>query len=98
MLVPSPVASHAPPDQHPQMAILLRTIRRRFERNAGYIHIGGAKCRVHVAGQTKRLVDLLPHEDKDVSGGLLYFRRAGQDIFAIGKYLEDEKNVSVPRD
>ncbi|KAI9508651.1 hypothetical protein F5148DRAFT_864618 [Russula earlei] len=43
--------------------------------------------------QVERLADLLPHADKDVLAG--YLRRAGQDILAIGQYLEDEKNGSV---
>ncbi|KAH9981858.1 hypothetical protein BJV74DRAFT_853395, partial [Russula compacta] len=45
--------------------------------------------------QVERLADLLPHADKDVLAG--YLRRAGQDVLAIGQYLEDEKNGSVRR-
>jgi hypothetical protein len=45
--------------------------------------------------QVERLADLLPHADKDVLAG--YLRRAGQDILAIGQYLEDEKNGTVRR-
>ncbi|KAH8118341.1 hypothetical protein DFH11DRAFT_1502246, partial [Phellopilus nigrolimitatus] len=42
------------------------------------------------------LVDLLPHADKSVLSG--YLRRAGgQDILAIGRYLDDEKNNSLRR-
>jgi len=40
--------------------------------------------------QVDRLVDLLPHVDRDVLAG--YLRRAGQDMLAIGQYLEDERN------
>jgi len=43
--------------------------------------------------QVERLADLLPHADKDVLAG--YLRRAGQDILAIGQYLEDEKNGCI---
>jgi hypothetical protein len=46
--------------------------------------------------QVERLAELLPHADKGVLAG--YLRRAGQDILAIGQYLEDEKNGSVRRD
>jgi len=46
--------------------------------------------------QVERLADLLPHANKDVLAG--YMRRAGQDILAIGQYLEDEKNGSLRRE
>jgi hypothetical protein len=46
--------------------------------------------------QVEKLAELLPHADKDVLAG--YLRRAGQDILAIGQYLEDEKNGSLRRD
>ncbi|KAF8271007.1 hypothetical protein EI94DRAFT_1797594 [Lactarius quietus] len=46
--------------------------------------------------QVEKLAELLPHADKDVLSG--YLRRAGQDILAIGQYLEDEKNGSLRRD
>lgn len=42
------------------------------------------------ARQVDKLADLLPHADREVLAG--YLRRAGQDILAIGQYLEDEKN------
>lgn len=42
------------------------------------------------ARQVDRLADLLPHADRDVLAG--YLRRAGQDMLAIGQYLEDERN------
>jgi hypothetical protein len=45
--------------------------------------------------QVERLADLIPHADKDVLAG--YLSRAGQDILAIGQYLEDEKNGNVRR-
>ena len=43
--------------------------------------------------QLDKLVHLLPHADRNVLAG--YLRRAGQDILAVGKYLEDEKNGTV---
>ena len=46
--------------------------------------------------QVEKLSELLPHADKDILAG--YLRRAGQDILAIGQYLEDEKNGSLRRD
>ena len=43
--------------------------------------------------QVERLADLLLHADKDVLAG--YLSRAGQEMLAIGQYLEDEKNGNV---
>ncbi|KAI0068894.1 hypothetical protein BV25DRAFT_1817817 [Artomyces pyxidatus] len=48
------------------------------------------------AHQVDKLSDLLPHADRDVLAG--YLRRAGQDILAIGQYLEDEKSGHIRRD
>lgn len=46
--------------------------------------------------QVSKLQDLLPNAERDVLAG--YLRRAGQDILAIGQYLEDEKNGTLRRD
>lgn len=46
--------------------------------------------------QVDKLADLLPHADRTVLAG--YLRRAGQDILAIGQYLEDEKNGMLRTD
>lgn len=46
--------------------------------------------------QVDKLSDLMPHADRRVLAG--YLRRAGQDILAIGQYLEDEKNGCLRRD
>ncbi|TFY59866.1 hypothetical protein EVJ58_g5508 [Rhodofomes roseus] len=46
--------------------------------------------------QVDKLADLLPHADREILAG--YLRRAGQDILAIGQYLEDEKNGTLRRD
>lgn len=40
--------------------------------------------------QVDKLAALLPKADRNVLA--VYLRRAGQDILAIGQYLEDEKN------
>ncbi|KAJ4472204.1 hypothetical protein J3R30DRAFT_3798841, partial [Lentinula aciculospora] len=46
--------------------------------------------------QVDKLSDLMPHADRIVLAG--YLRRSGQDILAIGQYLEDEKNGRLRRD
>ncbi|THV05463.1 hypothetical protein K435DRAFT_850018 [Dendrothele bispora CBS 962.96] len=46
--------------------------------------------------QVDKLHDLLPHAERQVLAG--YLRRAGQDILAIGQYLEDEKCGRIRRD
>ncbi|KAI0035683.1 hypothetical protein K488DRAFT_82868 [Vararia minispora EC-137] len=46
--------------------------------------------------QVDKLTELVPHADRDVLAS--YLRRAGQDILAIGQYLEDEKNGTLRRD
>ena len=48
------------------------------------------------ARQVDKLAALLPKADRTVLKG--YLRRAGQDILAIGQYLEDEKNGSLRYD
>ncbi|KAJ6599350.1 hypothetical protein DFH09DRAFT_1303863 [Mycena vulgaris] len=46
--------------------------------------------------QVDKLADLLPQAERGVLAG--YLRRAGQDILAIGQYLEDEKSGTLRRD
>lgn len=46
--------------------------------------------------QVDKLQDLLPHAERVVLAG--YLRRAGQDVLAIGQYLEDEKNGALLHD
>ncbi|KAG2158916.1 uncharacterized protein EDB93DRAFT_1325021 [Suillus bovinus] len=48
------------------------------------------------ARQVDKLAALLPKADKNVLAG--YLRRAGQDILAIGQYLEDDKNGTLRYD
>jgi hypothetical protein len=43
--------------------------------------------------QMNRLADVLPHVDRNLLAG--YLRHSGQDILAIGQYIEDEKRGSV---
>lgn len=43
--------------------------------------------------QLEKLSILLPHAEKTVLAG--YLRRCGQDILAVGRYLEDEKNGAI---
>ncbi|KAG6903337.1 hypothetical protein C0995_013090 [Termitomyces sp. Mi166 len=43
--------------------------------------------------QVDKLAHLLPEADRSVLAG--YLRRAGQDILAIGQYLEDERNGTI---
>lgn len=46
--------------------------------------------------QVDKLAALLPKADRNVLA--IYLRRAGQDILAIGQYLEDEKNGTLRHD
>ncbi|KAI9001148.1 hypothetical protein BD414DRAFT_532925 [Trametes punicea] len=46
--------------------------------------------------QVEKLAAILPHADREILAG--YLRRAGEDILAIGQYLEDEKNGTLRRD
>ncbi|KAL1681355.1 hypothetical protein EV122DRAFT_261161 [Schizophyllum commune] len=46
--------------------------------------------------QLENLMNLLPHADKDTLSG--YLRRTGQDMLALGQYIDDEKNGRVRRD
>ncbi|KAJ7507474.1 hypothetical protein B0H11DRAFT_2218320 [Mycena galericulata] len=57
---------------------------------------GGASGDRDFQRQVDKLADLLPQAERAVLAG--YLRRAGQDILAIGQYLEDEKNGTLRRD
>lgn len=97
MLVPSPAASETSPA--PPVRRRSNTLKRPsfFGRTTAAPAPGpGASPSAEFTRQVERLAELLPHADKDVLAG--YLRRAGQDILAIGQYLEDEKNGSVRRD
>jgi hypothetical protein len=45
--------------------------------------------------QVDQLHALLPHADRDILAG--YLRRAGQDMLAIGQYMEDERMGTIRR-
>ena len=45
--------------------------------------------------QVDKLHALLPHAERDVLAG--YLRRAGQDMLAIGQYMEDERTGTIRR-
>ena len=70
--------------------------------NSHNIHHASMPMSSHKQGQTSdpqfnvqldKLVHLLPHADRNVLAG--YLRRSGQDILAVGKYLEDERNGTI---
>ncbi len=46
--------------------------------------------------QAKKLCDLMPNADPHILRG--YLRRTGQDMVAIGQYLEDERKGCLRRD
>jgi hypothetical protein len=45
------------------------------------------------SSQVDKLHALLPHANRQVLAG--YLRRAGQDMLAIGQYLEDERMGTI---
>ncbi|KAH9973032.1 hypothetical protein BGW80DRAFT_1172465 [Lactifluus volemus] len=55
-----------------------------------------ANANAEFTRQVEKLADLLPHADRTILAG--YLRRSGQDILAIGQYLDDEKNGCLRRD
>jgi hypothetical protein len=85
----------------PSASLLMRrrsnTLKRPsfFGRSADPSPELDAPTNTEFTRQVERLADLLPHADKDVLAG--YLSRAGQDILAIGQYLEDEKNGNLRR-
>jgi len=48
---------------------------------------------VEFGRQVDKLAALLPKADRNVLA--IYLRQTGQDIVAIGQYLEDEKNGTL---
>src|SRR6266404_8611029 len=99
MLVPSP-----PSAESTSLAPLIRRRSNILKRPSFFGRSPGpspdrdaasAVASTEFTRQVEKLAELLPHADKDILGG--YLRRAGQDILAIGQYLEDEKNGSLRR-
>ncbi|KAH9048970.1 hypothetical protein EDB84DRAFT_1556429 [Lactarius hengduanensis] len=98
MLAPSPPSSEST-SPSPPMRRRSNTLKRPsfFGRSPGPSpDLDTAPASTEFTRQVEKLGELLPHADKDVLAG--YLRRAGQDILAIGQYLEDEKNGSLRRD
>lgn len=61
-----------------------------FDGRGGAQQHGSSISEAEFNRQVDKLAALLPKADKNVLA--IYLRRAGQDILAIGQYLEDEKN------
>ncbi|KAI0053089.1 hypothetical protein FA95DRAFT_1065354 [Auriscalpium vulgare] len=94
MLGPSPSTPESAPVSSPQRR-RSNTLKRPslFGRSGNSPEMNPADTAF--SKQVDKLSDLLPHADRDVLAG--YLRRAGQDILAIGQYLEDEKNGAIRR-
>jgi len=45
--------------------------------------------------QVDKLHALMPHADRNILAG--YLRRAGQDMLALGQYMEDERMGTIRR-
>ena len=97
MLSSSPPSSGNNPSASLTMRRRSNTLKRPsfFGRSPGPSPELDTPTSTEFTRQVERLADLLPHADKDVLSG--YLSRAGQDILAIGQYLEDEKNGNVRR-
>ncbi|KAF7795879.1 hypothetical protein EIP86_007046 [Pleurotus ostreatoroseus] len=110
-VVPSAVPTPAPIEyvqEHPKGPVLMRSETHRTSftsRRASFFHRSTTPAAVQPAVETTspefekqvdKLADLLPHADRKVLAG--YLRRAGQDVLAIGQYLEDEKNGNLRYD
>ncbi|KAJ3532175.1 hypothetical protein NM688_g7462 [Phlebia brevispora] len=102
----TPVAVTSEPEQQPTTLVRSETRRTSFtSRRASLFHRSTTTAHVQPTVETTspefekqvdKLADLLPHADRKVLAG--YLRRAGQDILAIGQYLEDEKNGTLRYD
>ncbi|KAI0698911.1 hypothetical protein BC835DRAFT_625879 [Cytidiella melzeri] len=93
--------SSAPVDQPPVSISRSDTRASVTSRRPSFFHRSAAAqpappTDAEFERQVNKLADLLPHADRDVLGG--YLRRAGQDILAIGQYLEDEKKGAIRYD
>ncbi|KAI0662993.1 hypothetical protein C8Q70DRAFT_907616, partial [Cubamyces menziesii] len=100
---PEHTSSNAPATESPQTSQRQSTMARRpslFARaRPAHTSVGpAAPSAVDPAFQRQvdKLAAILPHADRAVLAG--YLRRAGEDILAIGQYLEDEKNGTLRRD
>ncbi|KAI0265127.1 hypothetical protein BC834DRAFT_195885 [Gloeopeniophorella convolvens] len=93
MLAPAPAPAGGPA---PPMRRRSNTLKRPSLFGGRRADAGAGAEDTEFAQQVDKLADLLPHADRGVLAG--YLRRAGQDILAIGQYLEDEKNGVVRRE
>jgi hypothetical protein len=98
MLAPSSPSSESTSPSPPIVRRRSNTLKRPsfFGRSPGTSPDLDTPASTEFTRQVEKLAELLPHADKEVLAG--YLRRAGQDILAIGQYLEDEKNGTIRRD
>ncbi|KAI0366383.1 hypothetical protein BV20DRAFT_1038358 [Pilatotrama ljubarskyi] len=100
---PVAVARSSPPNSHRQSGVARRPSLFARARQ-GHVSVSPpAAASGHATAmdpgfqrQVDKLAAILPHADRDILAG--YLRRAGEDILAIGQYLEDEKNGTLRRD
>ncbi|KAI0334819.1 hypothetical protein GY45DRAFT_1367274 [Cubamyces sp. BRFM 1775] len=97
---PAPIASESPPTSQRQSAMARRpSLFARARPNHTSVAVAAAAPNAldpAFQRQVDKLAAILPHADRAVLAG--YLRRAGEDILAIGQYLEDEKNGTLRRD
>jgi hypothetical protein len=87
-LFPPPSNKSMPPPPNPHHASMPPSSHKQVQV-PGQIVLSDAQFNA----QLDKLVHLLPRADRSVLAG--YLRRSGQDILAVGKYLEDEKNGTI---
>ncbi|KAI0356721.1 hypothetical protein OH77DRAFT_1400943 [Trametes cingulata] len=100
---PAPTSRPSPPNSHRQSTVARRPSLFARARQ-GHVSISPPIAASSAAmsmdpsfqRQVDKLAAILPHADRDILAG--YLRRAGEDILAIGQYLEDEKNGTLRRD
>ncbi|EIW76094.1 hypothetical protein CONPUDRAFT_110749 [Coniophora puteana RWD-64-598 SS2] len=103
---PLPGGPRAPPDRMKRAQTLITTpayVDRASRRPSLFTANGSGSSdntrptsSASFSSQVDRLSTLLPNADRNVLAG--YLKRAGQDVLAIGQYLEDEKNGELRRD
>ncbi|KAF8639957.1 hypothetical protein AX17_001207 [Amanita inopinata Kibby_2008] len=90
MATPSSFSSKPQAERNEQL------LRRPSAHNVSLNHVTDVRADPEFTRQVDKLADLLPHADRNILAG--YLRRAGQDILAIGQYLEDERNGTLRTD
>lgn len=104
MIPPSPASSELTSSSpiSPQARRRSNTLKRpslfghRPPNSALAISPDDAALQADFQQQVDKLAEVIPHADRDVLAG--YLRRSGQDILAIGQYLEDAKNGTLRHD